>query len=453
MSDTGWKFPGTMVGNRTIPSSDADWSNPDNAKVDDTSIAVVELTTDDDSSGLAASNFDFSSIPSTATIEGIEIRVGDYRTNFTNANSIWSICKLILADNSDGTENKSSDLPQPNASSLQTEEAGGALDVWGEVLTLADVQDIDFGFFIGAKQDGVGTIGFWIDFLQMRVFYNAGLPTTIVSDVGLAGHHSPFKSSGGAFYSVVRADADELDVYKATDPTDLWTIQGTGPVHAGTIEGFSSVQDGDVIHIVAWSSATYEYYTFNMATDAWVVDQLIETPTNAPSAGFAWASIAVRSDGDVVVVYSGDTDQNMGGTKERVDVNIRTGGTWGGPVALDAAGDIHYGNPNCVLGATSDRVHFGWSETTNTTDPPTTWASFQGRTLDPSDNSLSTAVGVAQDTAGALLGASNVVAYDDGTTIRMLFHGAQDDGDRQYWLTQEFGAGDDVAPKTQFGLP
>ena len=98
------------------------------------------------------------------------------------------------------------------------------------------------------------------------------LPTTIVSDVGLRGHHPPFKSSAGAFYSVVRADADELDVYKATDPTASWTLKGTGPVHAGTIEGFSSVQDGDVIHIVAWSSATYEYYTFNMATDAWVVD-------------------------------------------------------------------------------------------------------------------------------------------------------------------------------------
>ena len=106
------------------------------------------------------------------------------------------------------------------------------------------------------------------------------LPTTIVSDVGLGGHHPPFKSSGGVFYTIVRADANEVDAYKSTDPTDSWSLAvGSGPIMTGeTLLGFSTVQDGDVIHIIAWSSATYEYYTFNMATDAWVVDQAIETP-------------------------------------------------------------------------------------------------------------------------------------------------------------------------------
>ncbi|KKK53931.1 hypothetical protein LCGC14_3089840, partial [marine sediment metagenome] len=150
------------------------------------------------------------------------------------------------------------------------------------------------------------------------------LPTTVLAAAGLGGHHPPYKSSGGAFYAVARKDADEVEVYKASDPTDAWTLTDTAdsPVHVGTILGFATVQDGDVIHMVAWSSAAYEYYTFNMATDQWVVDQAIETPANAPT--FPWASIAVRSDGDVVVVYAGDTDSVMGGTKERVDVNIRT---------------------------------------------------------------------------------------------------------------------------------
>jgi hypothetical protein len=63
------------------------------------------------------------------------------------------------------------------------------------------------------------------------------LPTTVLSAAGLMGHHPPYKSSGGAYYAVVRADADELDVYKATDPTSSWTIQDSadGPVHAGTL--------------------------------------------------------------------------------------------------------------------------------------------------------------------------------------------------------------------------
>ncbi len=78
MSDTGFIFPGTMVGNRTIAGSDVDWTSPDNAKADDTSVASANIGPGDESSGLAASNFDFTSIPDSARIDGIEIRVGDY---------------------------------------------------------------------------------------------------------------------------------------------------------------------------------------------------------------------------------------------------------------------------------------------------------------------------------------------------------------------------------------
>jgi len=264
------------------------------------------------------------------------------------------------------------------------------------------------------------------------------LPTTIVSDVGLAGHHPPSKSSTDNFYSVVRADADELDVYKATDPEDSWTVQGTGPVHAGTILGFSTYQDGDIIHIVAWSSATYEYYTFNMATDAWVIDELLITPTNAPT--FPWASIAVRS-GVPVVAYAGDTDQVMGGKKERVDAAHRDGGTWTTGIALDAAGDIHYGNPNVVKGPLTDDMHVLWQKSTSTTDPPPFWTETQGRTLD-SSNSLSTTVEDTGDTGTVLLGIENGISYDDSGTQRMGWPGVDANNDRYIFRATEDGNDD-----------
>ena len=243
------------------------------------------------------------------------------------------------------------------------------------------------------------------------------LPVTIVSDIGLPGHHPPEASPRNQFYAVVRADADELDVYKATDPTSSFSVQdsGNGPVHAGTLVGYSCIQDGDIIHIVAWSTATYEYYTFNTATDVWAIDELIETPKNAPT--FPWASIAVRSDGDVIVAYAGDTDQVMGGKKERVDYARREGGTWTAGVALDAGGDVHYGNPNVVLG-TNDGMHFIWQTTTVTTDPPTSWASAEGRTLD-SGNSLSTLATHANATFSGLLGYQLMLSYDDAGTQRV----------------------------------
>lgn len=268
------------------------------------------------------------------------------------------------------------------------------------------------------------------------------LPTTIVSDVGLAGHHPPYISSAGATYGVVRADPNELDVKKAIDPEDSWTLKdsASGPVHAGTLLGYATYQDGDIIHIVAWSAGTYEYYTFDMSTDTWDIDELMETPNDAPT--FPWASLAVRS-GVPVVVYAGDTDRVKGDKKERVDVAHRDGGTWTVGIALDTAGDIHYGNPNCVLG-TNDSIHFVWQAQHNTADdPPIRWGSQQGRTLN-SSNSLSAPSGAVEDSADALLGFQNTISYDDSGTQRILTSAGPDiSGTRSVGVSQgeEDGSG------------
>ena len=270
------------------------------------------------------------------------------------------------------------------------------------------------------------------------------LPTTIVSDVGLAGHHPPYKSSAGNFYSVVRADADELDVYKATDPTDSWTVQGTGPVHAGTILGFASVQDGDTIHIIAWSSAAYEYYTFKMDTDAWDVDQAIEGSIDAAQM---WGSIGVRSDGTIVVCYNGATDASMGDNKERVDINIGSNANppvWGGPVSLDNGGDKHFGNTNVIIGPLTDDLHFVWQQTPAVEpDPPIAWNRAQGRTLDPSDTLSTADLIVSPDTSTSMLGIANAVSYDDGTQ-RMLWAGIEGESGkaRKYIIATEDGSDD-----------
>ncbi len=258
------------------------------------------------------------------------------------------------------------------------------------------------------------------------------LPTTIISTPGIHCHHPPFKSSAGNFYALIKKADDNniLRMYKSSDPTgDNWVIQDEGGSPGRNISGgFSSVQDGDDIHIARVGfDNNMSYSKFSMSSDTWtVIQEPIEDPTNAPNQ--PWVSIAVRSDGDVVVVYNGDTDQNMGDTKERVDVNIRTGGTWGGPVSLDAGGDVHYGNPNCVLG-TNDFVHCLWQRQTSATpDPSISWADTQGRSLDPADDSLSTVDASDANTGGALLGFPNLVTYDDGGTQRIIVSGFIADG-------------------------
>ena len=148
--------------------------------------------------------------------------------------------------------------------------------------------------------------------------------------------------------------------------------------------------------------------------------------------------------GDVIVVYNGDTDAVMGGKKERVDVNIRTGGTWGGAVALDAGGDIHYGNPNVVKGPLTDDMHIVWQQTLNIADPPTAWLQTQARTLRP-DDTLSTTVEpslATNYTASHLLGGQNLVSYDDGGTQRIVGVGLSDTNDLKNVSTTEDGSDD-----------
>jgi len=167
-TDTGFKFPGSTDGSRGKTAS-PNWVNHANITADDGSDAVVTLGIFDNSDGLGASNFDFSSVPSGATIDGIEVRVGDYlRTNFE---AIWYFSNLILADNTDGSENKQAELVDPTGTA-NTDEAGGASDLWGETLTDTDVKDVDFGFFvrvIGSIEGDVVNV----DFMQMKVYYTS----------------------------------------------------------------------------------------------------------------------------------------------------------------------------------------------------------------------------------------------------------------------------------------
>lgn len=167
MADTGWISPGTTIGSRD--GGNANWINPDNVKVDDgvkSACSMGVLTRQ-----LYVSNFGFSAlVPVGATIDGIEVRVGNYNTTGTVPNPGWVDVRLVLADNSVGSENKTAEIavmtPTPN-----TDEAGGPTDLWGETGTdRSDVIDSDWGWLIKGNADA-STGEMEIDFMQMKVHY------------------------------------------------------------------------------------------------------------------------------------------------------------------------------------------------------------------------------------------------------------------------------------------
>ena len=147
------------------------------------------------------------------------------------------------------------------------------------------------------------------------------LPTTV-------GAHSfpnqnyfvgPFISSAGNVYVVVRSAALSIQVYKATDPTSSFATAAASWDRGG-VANWDSVwvyQVADVLHIVGESAPGFLYYRqFDMASDAWVAAE--ENITSGLSTANKACSIAVRSDGVVVVAHGGATESVMGSAYQRV---------------------------------------------------------------------------------------------------------------------------------------
>lgn len=452
---TDWKFPGTMVGNRITAAggNDFDWINENNCKADDGSSASSTTTgADTDATGLAATNFDFSEIPSDALIIGIEVRIGDYALDVNvEDDSLLDYVRLILQNDADGNQVKTN-TSKPTTS-LQTHDHGGAGDNWTQNPTPADVQDADWGFLISWENQASAEIHtLSVDFMQMRIHYQTGLPA-LVSTTNLArGYQPPYRASNGHYYAVFAAGTT-IEAFKAKDPNieASWAIQdGTNnPVHSGQYTHGHTVQVGDVIHIATIDSVIGDaddrsYHQFNMATDLWVVtDELIERPANAAYANRD-ISIAVRDDGDPVVFYKGDIHRNMGDDKDGVDVNVRESGTWGGPIGVDAGGDVHYGNSMIIKSLITDEMHLFFQRTTVTDDPPLTRQDIQARTF-RADDSLSTVDTDTQDTAGHLQGYRNPLVWDDAGNQIMLtagIHGAS--GGARHYMPCTVDGSDDV---------
>lgn len=180
--------------------------------------------------------------------------------------------------------------------------------------------------------------------------------------------YGPFQV-GTNYYVVLWDNANsKFAVLKASDPTSTWTAQDTAnnPAHASATCGFA-VLAGTTIHILSSDnngsgSANIKYHTFNTSTDAWAVKaEAVQSNFNPKDTTPVRCSLAVLSNGNVVAFYQGTRQRVSGNYYTRVVYNIRSSGTWGGPVAVDSGGANDYAIRFCVLGK-SDRVHFFYED-------------------------------------------------------------------------------------------
>jgi len=242
----------------------------------------------------------------------------------------------------------------------------------------------------------------------------------------------PFEFSGN-YYFVARdsTDASRVEVWKSTNPgTAAWAEQAgdAGTSGYSTIRSISAVKSGTDIHILTGgeSSGTgnvfYRYYVFSTLSDSFTTtEESCETiSTNPPGTTEVAASLAVRSDGEVVALIVDIGEKVHGVTYTRVSYLNRTSGTWDGtPTAVGGTGvATNFTLPRSVLGA-SNKVHFTYYDGSN----------IQHKSLSSGD-SLSSAEAVNDTTPTD--GNSRLAYLNDGSNDLVMTAWIKDSDDKVY---------------------
>lgn len=151
------KTPGTITG--------VGWTAPDNAKIKDEVYASQAIATVTAGTDLISSNYGFS-IPSGATINGIEVTVRRYGSVLGLVDDTVRIRKAGV---SIGTDLKATGIAWPVANTDRI--YGGPTELWGTTWTPANINATDFGVLIRATNPTAGAATAYVDIVSVKVYY------------------------------------------------------------------------------------------------------------------------------------------------------------------------------------------------------------------------------------------------------------------------------------------
>lgn len=160
MPTTGEVYPTVAQVIAEAPWSDNTWLTPNNGLgvPNGTMVQITDATYDsgDQSFVWKGYTFDFSVIPSDALIDGVTVRIKSARE--MAGNGTIGLVQLLSTTRAKVGDNKAAiDSDFPLTTSAQDFTFGANNDLWGNALTVAWVQDADFGVAIGFWARGANT--------------------------------------------------------------------------------------------------------------------------------------------------------------------------------------------------------------------------------------------------------------------------------------------------------
>lgn len=164
------------------------------------------------------------------------------------------------------------------------------------------------------------------------------------------------------FYAALLELGDRKDLVMMKSTSDpavdtSWSSENGLIRMTDLVDGLWAHLDGTDIHVATLEASTgrMEYHKFSTTSDTWTITkELIFAPSNTGVA--TGISLSVRSDGDVIVLYT-----THDGTIHRVNYARRESAVWTTEIQVDNGGANGW-RSSCVVKGSSDRMHFAfWS--------------------------------------------------------------------------------------------
>lgn len=336
----------------TVASGDADWSSPNNIKVEDAvSASSGGWTTNKNYSGFVTGKTFALGLPSSVIIDGImvEIKISTFAVDQES----------ITISNNGGTKTATKFLFQ-NPSSLIWLSVGGPTDLWGRTdWTYSDLNHANFATILGAHGfSSSGSIN--VDAVRVTVYYHVGLPSpptdvptretykvynqkgiyignfptpttplNIVQDINTLGSQITVKVPVSADTSAQSTDiytVENLSAnYTTEDTSGNYTTEGQIPIVSAGFQGIDTlIKNGNTVQV--W---IYNYFypngkcMFIGKIRRWEADFVTDNiDVILYSTGYDADNYVVRG---APFVYTNDVSQTANNTSDTITV-YPTGG-------------------------------------------------------------------------------------------------------------------------------
>ncbi len=271
------------------PFGGIDWLNPGNVYTSNNIYASITLPSSSATNYIKATGFDFSIIPDSSTIIGIEVRV---EKKASAASSIYdNSVKIVKGGSVVGSENASSD---PWLTGNETKVYGASNYLWGISWIVSDIKNPGFGVVISAANDTISNKTVYIDHIQITVYYSVPASPPTVETIALTYNISNTIHSYGAVLTGTITDTGGVNADKVG--FDIGTSPGNYIPSLETLKEGGSFGAGDFSLDVNGLSPDTTYYFRAKAHNSagWnpipAEEQKFKTLLTPNLHGFAWSA-------------------------------------------------------------------------------------------------------------------------------------------------------------------